>query len=372
MEKRLNFNIDMPMDIRVLQSEFKIAGFKLFLVGGAVRDAFLGLKPKDFDLATDALPDDVEEIMRRLGLKTLATGKAFGVINVFTKNNEFEIATFREDIGSGRRPEGVKFTTIEGDVKRRDLTINALFFDIETNEIVDLVGGLDDLSKGIIRTVGPAEDRFAEDRLRILRAIRFAVRFGSELDEDIVKCLEMNSSLDGVSSERVRDEFIKGIKTAKSVRRFIKLLFNFNLLDKIFLSDVHINPRVGESKDPIIVLAIMLKDLGTDTLKTMLNAKSFTINEIKGIVFLSHLRVTDTKLAIDLKREQKNAGLSKEQIREFARLVGINGIFIDMFLDFELTVTGQEVMEMTGIGPSPEIGTIINDMELRNFNELFS
>lgn len=370
MEKRLNFNIDMPMDIRVLQSEFKIAGFKLFLVGGAVRDAFLGLKPKDFDLATDALPDDVEEIMRRLGLKTLATGKAFGVINVFTKNNEFEIATFREDIGSGRRPEGVKFTTIEGDVKRRDLTINALFFDIETNEIVDLVGGLDDLSKGIIRTVGPAEDRFAEDRLRILRAIRFAARFGSELDEDIIKALHDNHSLKGISSERIRDEFLKGVKTAKSVRGFIHLLVKFGLMSEIFLPPLGLNSFVGNTKDPILVLAQILRSNPTELLKTTLNAISYTSDEIKGIVFLNRLEMSIDKKLIEMKKEQKNSGLSKDQIREFARLVGIDGVFIDLFLEFELTISGGQVMELTGIKAGPELGKLINDMELVKFNDL--
>jgi tRNA nucleotidyltransferase/poly(A) polymerase len=371
MEKRVKFNIDMPDEIRLIQGLFKSKGFKLFLVGGAVRDAFLGLKPKDFDLATDALPDDVEELMKSAGLKTLATGKAFGVINVFTKHDEFEIATFREDIGSGRRPESVIFTTIEGDVKRRDLTINALFFDLETNEIVDLVGGLDDLSKGIIRTVGPAEDRFAEDRLRILRAIRFAARFGSELDEDIINCLQMDSSLSGISSERIRDEFIKGIKTAKSVRNFIKLLSKFNLLGEIFLHDMFIHNNVGESRDHIIILAIMLRTLGGDSLKKLLNDKSFTKDEVKGVHFLTRLQVTGDMRVIGMKKEQKNSGLSKEQIREFARLIGMNGIFIDLFLDFELTVTGAQVMEMNGIGPGPTVGALVDAMELTNFNKSF-
>lgn len=370
MEKRLNFNIDMPDEIRLIQGLFKSKGFKLFLVGGAVRDAFLGLKPKDFDLATDALPDVVEEMLQSNNFKTLATGKAFGVINAFTQHDEFEIATFREDIGSGRRPEGVKFTTIEGDVKRRDLTINALFFDLETNEIVDLVGGLDDLSKGIIRTVGPAEDRFAEDRLRILRAIRFAARFGSELDEDIIKCLEKDSSLNGISSERIRDEFLKGIKTAKSIRNFISLLVKFDLIDEIFSPDLHVSTIIGNSKDPILVLAQMLKNNRAEVIKKAMNEMSYSVHETKAVAFLVKLKVTTTQAIIDLKKEQKNAGLDKEQIREFARLVGINGVFIDIFLEFELSVSGTQVMELTGAPAGPELGKLINEMELARFHKL--
>ncbi len=170
LESRTKMSIPIPNDIIKIKEIFIKNGHKLFVVGGAVRDALLGKTPKDYDLATDAKPDKVESMMQDAGYKTLATGKAFGVINVFTDDDEYEIATFRSDIGSGRRPDSVKFTTIDQDVKRRDLTINALFYDINTGEVVDLVGGVDDLKKGIVRTVGSAEERFGEDRLRILQS----------------------------------------------------------------------------------------------------------------------------------------------------------------------------------------------------------
>jgi tRNA nucleotidyltransferase/poly(A) polymerase len=111
MEKRLKFNIEIPADIKMIQRVFKLHGFKLFLVGGAVRDAFLGIEPKDFDLATDALPDDVEKLVKILNFKTLATGKAFGVINVFTDDDMFEIATFREDEYTDGEPDIEGFKT---------------------------------------------------------------------------------------------------------------------------------------------------------------------------------------------------------------------------------------------------------------------
>ena len=237
---------------------------------------------------------------------------------------------------------------------------------------LNTLGGLDDLSKGIIRTVGPAEDRFTEDRLRILRAIRFAARFGSELDEDIIKFLEKDSSLAGISSERIRDEFLKGIKSAKSVRRFIKLLFKFNMLGEIFLPDMFIDTRVGETRDHLIVIAMLLRRMDSNRLKTLLEEKTFTRDEIKGIVFLNNLREGNAKAAIIMKRQEKNSGLSKEQIIEFARLVGLNGVFIDLFLGFELTVTGEQVMELTGIKAGPALGALINGMEESNFNALFS
>ena len=213
-EDRIKTNIPVPEDIKKIKDIFIKNGHKLFVVGGAVRDALLGKSPKDWDLATDAVPDKVEAMMKGAGLKTIPTGKAFGVINVFTDNDEFEIATFRKDLSGGRRPDAVEFTDIQTDVLRRDLTINALFFDIDTNEVVDLVGGVEDLKNGVVRTVGNPADRFGEDRLRILRAIRFAGRFGSELDPAVEAALKKDNSLKGVSPERIRDEFLKGIKTA--------------------------------------------------------------------------------------------------------------------------------------------------------------
>jgi tRNA nucleotidyltransferase/poly(A) polymerase len=176
-EERIKFDFTIPQDIQQIKDVFKKNGFKLYVVGGAVRDALLGKKPKDFDLVTDAHPDKVEEIMAKSGLRTLPTGKAFGVINVFTDQGEYEIATMRKDIGSGRRPDSVEYTDINHDVLRRDLTINALFYDIDTHEIVDLVGGVQDLKNGVIRTVGNPQQRFEEDPLRILRFFRFFSKF---------------------------------------------------------------------------------------------------------------------------------------------------------------------------------------------------
>ena len=150
------FRLNIPSDIKNIHKLFKKNKKKLFVVGGAVRDAILGKNPKDFDLATDAKPDEVLAIAKKGGLKTVEVGKQFGVVIV----GGHEIATFRKDIGKGRRPSSVDYTDIEGDVKRRDLTINALFYDMDRGEIVDLVGGVADLKKKKIRTVGKATERF--------------------------------------------------------------------------------------------------------------------------------------------------------------------------------------------------------------------
>lgn len=376
----IQFDLKLPKDILSINEIFKTNGFKLFVVGGAVRDALLGKDPKDFDLATDALPDMVEIMMKKAGFTTIATGKVFGVINVLTESGEFEIATFRKDIGSGRRPDAVEFTTIEGDVGRRDLTINALFFNIDTKEIIDLVGGIEDLKNKVVRTVGSAEDRFNEDPLRVKRAIRFAGRFESDLDDDIIATLNKGISLDKISAERIRDEFIKGIKSAKNVDFYLDLLNKFKIfkwifpdirMESCFFGVLGVNCN-DFNNDEILVLATLLRFSDKDLLGKRLNKLTYSKDEIKGIKFLISLLSVTFSNVIEIKRKQKDSGLTPEQIRTFAIKHGVMPFLIDTFLSFELTITGDDVMEEWGLKPGPELGEKILELETKKFVKLFS
>ena len=162
------------------------AGHQAYLVGGCVRDILLGREPADYDVATDATPDRVQQLFPR----SLAVGAQFGVIIVMEDGDgddgaQVEVATFRSDVGysDGRHPDRVVYAkTPQEDVRRRDFTINALMLDPDTNEVLDFVGGRDDLSAGIIRAIGRAEERFREDKLRMARAVRFAARFGYAIE----------------------------------------------------------------------------------------------------------------------------------------------------------------------------------------------
>lgn len=370
-ESKIKMSVPIPKDITNIKDVFVKNGYKLFVVGGAVRDALLGKTPKDYDLATNAVPDKVESMMQKAGYKTLETGKAFGVINVFTDNDEYEIATFRKDIGSGRRPDGVDFTTIDQDVKRRDLTINALFYDIDTGEVVDLVGGVDDLKKGIVRTVGSAEERFGEDRLRILRAIRFAGRFGSGLDPAVDAALKKDNSLEGISSERIRDEFLKGIKTAKNTKDFLNLISKYKLWGGIF-PGLNISNKFIEEKDPILVVSELL--IGNDlvNLSKQLNKLTYSSNENKAITFLvAFTNFDDINGVYKMKKLFDKSGVTTEQLRTFN---SINNILpsnvVDKFINFKLSVTGKDVQDELGIKPGPEMGQAIEKMEINNFKKL--
>lgn len=375
-EERIKFDIPIPEDIIKIKDAFKKNGHKLYVVGGAVRDALLGKTPKDYDLATDAVPDKVEEMMKKTGFKTLPTGKAFGVINVFTNEGEYEIATFRNDVGTdGRRPDSVTFTNIEGDVKRRDLTINALFYDIDTHEIVDLVGGVQDLKNGVVRTVGAPEDRFGEDRLRILRAIRFAARFGNELDPAVDAALQKDASLDKISGERIRDEFLKGIKSAKSQQQFFEMLDKYKLFDWIFRGlnvdrqFIH-NLRGYNNDDYIVVLASLLKNNNLDVLRKKLNELKYSVEEVKAISFLIAMLKLDVDTAVTLKKAEQHAGVSQDQIRNFCGKQGVSSQLLDAFEKFRLTVSGPEMMDKTGLKPGKELGQAIQQAETENFQKL--
>ena len=370
-EERVQMNIPIPDDIRQIKDIFVKNGHKLFVVGGAVRDSILNKPIKDYDLATDATPDKVEAMMQQAGLKTLPTGKAFGVINVFTDSDEYEIATFRRDLGSGRRPDSVEFTTIDQDVKRRDLTINALFFDIDTGEVVDLVGGIDDLKKGVVRTVGSPEERFGEDRLRILRAIRFAGRFGSGVDSAVDAALKKDNSLEGISPERIRDEFLKGIRTAKSTRHFLTLIDRYNLWDGIF-PGIKVNKKFIESKDPIEVIATLMLGNDPSTLSKQLNKLTYSAAENKVITFLMVFsKFDDLNDVFKIKKLQNKSGISKDQLISFNQENTIlpNAV-MNAFLGFEFSVTGDQVQQELGVKPGPEMGQAIEKLEIENFKKL--
>jgi poly(A) polymerase len=190
------------------------AGFQAFWVGGCVRDFLLGREPDDFDIATDAKPEQIEKLFKR----TIAVGRKFGVMVVVEGKQQFQVATFRAeaDYQDGRRPEKVVFANAEADALRRDFTVNGLFFDPLTGRIHDWVGGEKDLRAKIIRTIGAPEERFAEDHLRLLRAVRFAAQLDFEIEPQTFAAIKsLAPKIKLISAERVRDELIKLFATPK-------------------------------------------------------------------------------------------------------------------------------------------------------------
>lgn len=199
----------LPQHVKEILATLQKAGFEAYIAGGAVRDLWLGQKPKDFDLASSATPDEIERLFPR----TEGVGRQFGIMIVITEAGSIEVARFRADAEykDGRHPTGVKFSSPQEDAKRRDFTINGLFYDPATKQVIDYVDGIADLKAKLIRCVGDPVQRFEEDSLRMLRAVRFHAQLaGFFLDPELVTAVQKHSArLHLVSRERVTQEMAK-------------------------------------------------------------------------------------------------------------------------------------------------------------------
>ena len=306
------------------------AGFRSLFAGGCVRDLLLGIHPHDFDIATDARPEQVQALFRR----TVAVGAQFGVVRVLEDDEEFEVATFRSDGAyvDGRHPESVVFSSPEEDARRRDFTINGLFMIPETGEILDFVGGREDLGNRIVRAIGDPSKRFAEDRLRVLRAVRFGSRLDFPIEArtwDAVRAFA--PQIHQVSAERVRDELLRILCGSHRVAGF-DLLDRSGLLREILPEvdqlkgceqppqfhpegDVFVHTRLmlellpPETSD-VLVLGVLFHDIGKPA--------TFEIDETGRIRFNGHEMVS-VELAAKILRRLRFSNETSEAVLDLVR-----------------------------------------------------
>jgi tRNA nucleotidyltransferase (CCA-adding enzyme) len=222
----------IPNDVQIILDTLKDNGYEAYIVGGSVRDFITGNDvPKDYDIATNALPEKIIKLFR----KTIPTGIKHGTVTVMINEERYEVTTYRLDgeYLDNRKPEGVTFVSnLEEDLARRDLTINSLAFN-EDDGIIDYFGGIEDLNNKIIRAVGEPNKRFQEDALRMLRAIRFAARLDFQIEERTLVAIKANSKLIlNISLERIRDELCKMLVSTNSTKAF-RLLEQTKLLEHI-------------------------------------------------------------------------------------------------------------------------------------------
>src|SRR5436190_1175846 len=250
--KRQNVKPDSAIDII---RELRKRGHEAYLVGGCVRDMVMQIEPADYDIATSAKPEEIINIFPR----TEGIGAQFGVVLVIHRGHPFEVATFRSDEAyiDGRRPTGVVFTDARQDVLRRDFTINGLLYDPLTGEVIDYVNGRADIEAKIVRAIGDPHARFEEDKLRVLRAIRFGARLGYTIDSstwDAVRA--MAPKIRQVSSERIRDELTR-ILTEGRAARGVLMLEESGLRAQV-LPELQWNPHIEKS------LELVRKGAATD------------------------------------------------------------------------------------------------------------
>ncbi|HTN74368.1 MAG TPA: CCA tRNA nucleotidyltransferase, partial [Pirellulaceae bacterium] len=216
-------------------AQLRDAGFEALWAGGCVRDQLLGHTPKDYDVATSARPEQIRNLFGHR--RTLAIGASFGVITVIgTKaSGQLDVATFRRDAGysDGRRPDSVTFSSAEEDAQRRDFTINGLFFDPLTDQVIDYVGGQDDLRRGIVRAIRDPYERFREDKLRMLRAVRFTACFNFAIDPPTLAAMRDEAhAITIVSGERIAAEMRRMLVHSQRAKA-VELLSEAQLLVEI-------------------------------------------------------------------------------------------------------------------------------------------
>jgi poly(A) polymerase len=227
---------------RDVARKLREAGFIAYFAGGCVRDRLLGREPGDFDIATDATAETIQKLFSR----TVPVGAQFGVVLVLVEEEAFEVATFRADSVylDGRHPVSVRFSSPEEDARRRDFTINGMFLDPVDNRVIDYVGGRADLKAGIIRAIGDAAARIQEDRLRLLRAVRFAARLGYRIHDATFHAVRAAAaSITDIAWERIGEEIVRMLTDTEngSARRAFELLDETHLLP-------HVLPEVGALK----------------------------------------------------------------------------------------------------------------------------
>lgn len=314
----------VPGAFRVSET-LREAGYAVFFAGGCVRDWLLGRVPKDVDLASSAPPEAVEALFER----THALGRAFGVIQVMEGDAGFEVTTFRQDVGSadGRRPVRVVASSPEEDARRRDFTINGLFLDPVSGEVIDFVGGLADLNAGVVRAIGNPAERFAEDHLRMLRAVRFAAVLGFELEAETQAAVRAGAAqLQNISVERIRTEFVRLLTESHRPGDALELLHACGLLEQIlpeFLAlkgceqppewhpegDVwtHTVMMLNELREPSprLALGVLLHDIGKPATRT--------VDADGRIRFMGHAQV-GARMAGAWMRKMKCSNALREEV----------------------------------------------------------
>ncbi len=301
-------------------------GHEAYFAGGAVRDLLLEKSISEIDIATSASPQEIEQLFP----KTIPVGKQFGVIVVVQDTNNYEVTTFRKeaDYVDGRHPTQVSFTDARHDVERRDFTVNALFFNPFTEEVIDYIKGREDLERKLIRTVGPPRSRFQEDKLRLLRALRFACQLDFEIEQQTYQQVKEHASqLTEVSWERIRDEVLK-ILTGPDPSRGLKLMSDSGILEVILPEiaamqgvqqppqfhpegDVFVHTclmfELSQERSETLALEILLHDVG--------KPPTFTVKE--RIRFDGHADL-GAKMAEEICRRLR---ISNQQIEEVVDVV---------------------------------------------------
>lgn len=396
-------DIPLPEAVYQLSQVFKHNGFLLYVVGGAVRDFLIHqqdgekgqYKPKDVDLATDAPPREVERILNAAGIRNFEKGESFGVWVAHIDGEDFEIATFREDGGysDGRRPDSVKWASPETDYKRRDLTMNALFYDIASGQIIDhgKGQGFDDLKNKRVRVVGDPFDRFGEDKLRVPRMVRFYSRFNDgdvrgTLDDKTIAAVDQFKDLrsHGVTGPRIQAEFLAGLQKSKDPRSYLRNYETLGLLPAVFpgltLDMDSVEKLEGPvGRNPVVALALLFRKNGNpDKVRSTLNKLDWPNDITDEVAFLlkswqvgqNPTPETMSRHALDMAKKPTR----RDSYALFGNLVGpeVNQDHWSHLSGYQApNYSGDFIQQNYGIAPGPEMGKKQRELATQHYDQSF-
>ncbi len=333
--------INLPPKVRYIINKIYQNNYEAYIVGGCVRDAILGFEPNDYDITTSASPNTIQEIFK--DFKCIETGIEHGTVSVLMEDEIFEITTYRieGEYKDHRRPDKVDFTDrLEEDLKRRDFTINAMAYN-EKKGLIDLFGGKEDLNNKIIKTVGNPYDRFNEDGLRMIRAIRFSSKLNFTIEKETLKAIyDKSFIINNISLERITDEFTKIILSDKPEN--IKYLFETKLLKYLNISNEDNIDKLTQFYNEIIILNKINKNLEKRLAlldyiieKNNINCKSFC-NEL----IYSKKVIKNHNIILTLLKNIEIDHLNKVEIKKI--LSGVDRNLLEEYLDISRIIYDKE------------------------------
>ena len=333
--------INLPPKVRYIINKIYENNYEAYIVGGCVRDAILGFEPNDYDITTSASPNTIQEIFK--DFKCIETGIEHGTVSVVIEDEIFEITTYRieGEYKDHRRPDKVDFTDrLEEDLKRRDFTINALAYN-EKKGLIDLFGGKEDLNNKIIKTVGNPYDRFNEDGLRMIRAIRFSSKLNFTIEKETLKAIyDKSFIINNISLERITDEFTKIILSDKPEN--IKYLFETKLLKYLNISNEDDIGKLKQFYNEIVILKKINKNLEKRLAlldyiveKNNINCKSFC-NEL----IYSKKIIKNHNIILTLLKNIEIDHLNKVEIKKI--LSGVDRNLLEEYLDISRIIYDKE------------------------------
>lgn len=371
MESLNSEYIAVPTEVKELSEIFQDNGKKLYIVGGYIRDKIMGLNPLDIDLSTDSLPEETISFLKGK-YKLDYVGKAFGVIIVHLGDMKIEIASFRKDVTIGRHPSVELGVSIEDDVQRRDLTISAIFYDIQEGKIVDLVGGVNDIKNKVIRMVGDPKDRLNEDQLRSLRVLRFACRYDFTIDDKTFNDLKEITDLSKISKERIWEEIYKSYKQCGvKFKDYLEYFDKLNLWSQVF-PGVSINSNIIHCNSIELYLANLFKNEKVFNFgpyqEKLVQGFLIPIDIARVITFLVWFQGFTPEAIGEFYSKKNSFMINNNIIKEWIVIAGLSDAKYQAFIEYIPTTSAQDLMSK-GF-KARALGDEIRRLEIDKFRKL--